>query len=134
MFDFFLWKPFTFCRFTWLLWKIDNFKFINVHIFWFLYSILSFLSANPSLFFLCDRWKILERVSLLFETCEKNPFLNNQNNFFYEINLKNFYTRCLETYNNSVFSIENKQYHTNTGVSFNQCSEEGIRLSIVDVL
>ena len=59
--------------------------------------------SNPSLFFLCDSWKMLERVTRLFQTCEKNPFMNNRNNFFYEIDLKTFFTRYLDKFNNQVF-------------------------------
>ena len=42
---FFVWIPFTLSRFTWLIWKVDNFKFRNMHIYWFLFQILSFHSC-----------------------------------------------------------------------------------------
>ena len=40
-----VWIPFTLSRFTWLLWKFDTFKFINVHIFWILFQIMSTFSC-----------------------------------------------------------------------------------------
>ena len=42
---FFVWIPFTLSRFTWLIWKVDNFKFMSMHIYWFLFQILSSLSC-----------------------------------------------------------------------------------------
>ena len=43
----FEWIPFTLSMLTWLLWKVDKFKFMNMHlhIFWFLFQILSTLSC-----------------------------------------------------------------------------------------
>ena len=56
---------------------------------------------------------MLERVSRLYETCEKNPFLNIQNNFFHEIDLNNVvpdvWTHIIINYFLSTMYIGNNQ-------------------------
>ena len=74
---------------------------------------------------------MIERVSRLFETCEKYKFLNDRNNFFYEIDLKKFCTRRLETYINSVFSEYNVHWQWTIKRQHHRIDQSRTRVSVI---